>query len=618
MIARAAPGKEYNFKSIEGWNVNYRTLYSKVLRRYGDLVGFWRRDFQYYGGLLQIKKKMIAKKEKMYNGHVYFMWSKTKRHEYRWSPLELPSKDRVNVPIQPGLFKGTYSAHGIEILSLDYNDDLTEVTVTKITGDPNVPATKVSVYANLTSPLVLTIEQQESLDTLGAVPEHHVTEQSGPAVRQPFRIPEHFSDRDISDIPKFCIFRCRAKGQIAGHGFKNPSFSDAHFVVFDEWKFGMVWLDLMAFKYNFKSIEGWNVNYCILYNKVLRRYGDLVGFWRRDFQYYGGLLQIKFDKGCIKGLEVLPPAGSSVDRPLRKTEIFTISLTSSETVQIVSVHNFPEEEDGEEKDVQRPCLLHVEENERNKRILEYKVTDKKYILQKEDLNNHPVLKRWLDEDFLERGVDYLSSRHEYRWSPLELSSNSVSNVPIQPGLFKGSCFDRGIEIQRLFYTDDLRMLLDLNNHPVLKRWLDEDFLERGVDYLSSRHEYRWSPLELSSNSVSNVPIQPGLFKGACCLSGIEILSLYYTEDLRMLMVTNITGVQHTPARKFIIHGILGRPRVLTVEQQESEESEDILSAAHRHNENEHPDRPAAQQPFRIPKDCFHQDIPDIPKFCTFR
>lgn len=47
--------------------------------------------------------------------------------------MELPSKDRVNVPIQPGLFKGTYSAHGIEILSLDYNDDLTEVTVTKIT-----------------------------------------------------------------------------------------------------------------------------------------------------------------------------------------------------------------------------------------------------------------------------------------------------------------------------------------------------------------------------------------------------------------------------------------------------------------------------------------------------
>nr|XP_034317271.1 F-box only protein 31-like [Crassostrea gigas] len=300
-----------------------------------------------------------------------------------------------------------------------------------------------------------------------------------------------------------------------------------------------VWQRKCKQEYNFKSIEGWNVNYCILYNKVLRRYGDLVGFWRRDFQYYGGLLQIKFDKGCIKGLEVLPPAGSSVDRPLRKTEIFTISMTSSETVQIVSVHNFPKEEDEEEKDVQRPCLLHVEENERNKRILEYKVTDKKYILQKEDLNNHPLLKRWLDEDFLERGVDYLSSRHEYRWSPLELSSNSVSNVPIQPGLFKGSCFDRGIEIQRLFYTDDLRMLL----------------------------------------------------------------------------VTNITGVPYTPVRKFLINGILSCPLVLTVEQQESE---DTLSVARRHYETKQPDRPAVQQPLRIPKDFSHQDILDIPKFCTFR
>lgn len=44
--------------------------------------------------------------------------------------------------------------------------------------------------------------------------------------------------------------------------------------------------------------------------------------------------------------------------------MFTISMTSSETVQIVSVHNFPEEEDSEEgKDVQRPCLLHVEQDE---------------------------------------------------------------------------------------------------------------------------------------------------------------------------------------------------------------------------------------------------------------
>lgn len=54
--------------------------------------------------------------------------------------------------------------------------------------------------------------------------------------------------------------------------------------------------------------------------------------------------------------------------------MFTISMTSSETVQIVSVHSFPEEneEEGggrdEEKEEegggeQRPCLLRVEQDE---------------------------------------------------------------------------------------------------------------------------------------------------------------------------------------------------------------------------------------------------------------
>uniref|UniRef100_K1QA04 F-box only protein 31-B n=1 Tax=Magallana gigas TaxID=29159 RepID=K1QA04_MAGGI len=144
----------------------------QVLRRYGDLVGLWRRDFKYFGGLLQIKKgrvleykvtdkNYILQKENLTDLPVFRRWISdefeddpnanmyfpcyrrrgvdylSSRHEYRWSPLELPSKDRVNVPIQPGLFKGTYSAHGIEILSLDYNDDLTEVTVTKITVRDN-------------------------------------------------------------------------------------------------------------------------------------------------------------------------------------------------------------------------------------------------------------------------------------------------------------------------------------------------------------------------------------------------------------------------------------------------------------------------------------------------
>ena len=38
-----------------------------------------------------------------------------------------------NVPIQSGLFKGTYSAHGYELISLEYEDGATKMKAIKIT-----------------------------------------------------------------------------------------------------------------------------------------------------------------------------------------------------------------------------------------------------------------------------------------------------------------------------------------------------------------------------------------------------------------------------------------------------------------------------------------------------
>lgn len=80
----------------------------------------------------------------------------------------------------------------------------THVILWLLQGDPNVPASEVSLIGDLTSPLVLTLEQQENLT---ALPEYHAMEKSGPTVRQPFRIPEDFSDRDNRYIPEFCTFR---------------------------------------------------------------------------------------------------------------------------------------------------------------------------------------------------------------------------------------------------------------------------------------------------------------------------------------------------------------------------------------------------------------------------
>lgn len=104
------------------------------------------------------------------------------------------------------IFKNLYGP--VEILWLHYQY-IQEIIcmLWLLQGDPNVPASEISLFGDLTSPLVLTAEQQESLDSLTAVPEHHAMEQSGSTVRQPFRIPEHFSDRDNRYIPEFCTFR---------------------------------------------------------------------------------------------------------------------------------------------------------------------------------------------------------------------------------------------------------------------------------------------------------------------------------------------------------------------------------------------------------------------------
>lgn len=104
------------------------------------------------------------------------------------------------------IFKNLYGP--VEILWLHYQY-IQEIIcmLWLLQGDPNVPASEISLFGDLTSPLVLTAEQQENLDSLTAVPEHHAMEQSGSTIRQPFRIPEHFSDRDNRYIPEFCTFR---------------------------------------------------------------------------------------------------------------------------------------------------------------------------------------------------------------------------------------------------------------------------------------------------------------------------------------------------------------------------------------------------------------------------
>eukprot|EP00069_Balaena_mysticetus_P010249 bmy_06754T0 len=178
--------------------------------------------------------------------------------------------------IRPGLFKGTYGSHGLEI------------------GDPNIPAGQQTVEIDLRhrihlpdieslrdfnelSRIVLEVREQvrqeqqqeggpEDAEGLGRQspqpcaepPAEHAKgpgdggaeaaaeppAQSGQG--QPFVLPVGVSSRN-EDYPRTCRMCFYGTGLIAGHGFTSPERTPGVFVLFDEDRFGFIWLELKSF-----------------------------------------------------------------------------------------------------------------------------------------------------------------------------------------------------------------------------------------------------------------------------------------------------------------------------------------------------------------------------------
>ncbi|XP_073911611.1 F-box only protein 31 isoform X3 [Castor canadensis] len=191
--------------------------------------------------------------------------------------------------IKPGLFKGTYGSHGLEIVMLSFHG--WRARGTKITGDPNIPAGQQTVEIDLRhriqlpdvenlrnfnelSRLVLEVreqvrqEQQEASEgpalpqeqPSAQVPSGAAAEDSGepgsgvaaveqPAQSgqgQPFVLPVGVSSRS-EDYPRTCRTCFYGTGLIAGHGFTSPERTPGVFVLFDEDRFGFLWLELKSF-----------------------------------------------------------------------------------------------------------------------------------------------------------------------------------------------------------------------------------------------------------------------------------------------------------------------------------------------------------------------------------
>nr|XP_026257616.1 F-box only protein 31 isoform X3 [Urocitellus parryii] len=192
--------------------------------------------------------------------------------------------------IKPGLFKGTYGSHGLEIVMLSFHGRCARGT--KITGDPNIPAGQQTVEIDLRhriqlpdvenlrnfnelSRLVLEVreqvrqeQQQQQQDGEGPAPPQEPLSARGPPGApaeeggdprggaaaaeqpaqsgQPFVLPVGVSSRN-EDYPRTCRMCFYGTGLIAGHGFTSPERTPGVFVLFDEDRFGFVWLELKSF-----------------------------------------------------------------------------------------------------------------------------------------------------------------------------------------------------------------------------------------------------------------------------------------------------------------------------------------------------------------------------------
>ena len=124
-----------------------------------------------------------------------------------YTHLVWPRKVANRVPISPGLFQGTYSAHGLELIMLSYEDDEKKVRAVKISGDPNVPAGQVTFRADLPYCIYLDQDQQTCLEGIAAIePVMSDINWNEMPPSQPFvQLPEFITD--YKDIPDSCQFR---------------------------------------------------------------------------------------------------------------------------------------------------------------------------------------------------------------------------------------------------------------------------------------------------------------------------------------------------------------------------------------------------------------------------
>ncbi|EDV23834.1 uncharacterized protein TRIADDRAFT_57437 [Trichoplax adhaerens] len=147
----------------------------------------------------------------------YLSWS----HGFTFTRLPPINHSNVDTNIsknhlRSGYYAGTYGVHGLEIIRILYKEQT--LNGTKITGDPNVPAGKITFKAFLSNPILI------------ANPE------DGPFLLTDDLLPS------INGIPRHALAIYHGSGQIAFEGYRLPRFINGKFIVFNQDTCGFIWL----------------------------------------------------------------------------------------------------------------------------------------------------------------------------------------------------------------------------------------------------------------------------------------------------------------------------------------------------------------------------------------
>ena len=172
---------------------------------------------------------------------------------YLFQPLKRSSFVPPICPIAPGVFKGTYSVHGIEIINLTYEDDSKTVTGRKVSGDPNIPCDQITFQGYLDKPMVLKHEEQISFDLIREYMTENAAALNGKSAK-PSSFPRRFNipyncrvDATLKrDVFRNEIGRFQSQCQIAFTDYTNPTFIKGNLIIFSENIFGVMFIDLQS------------------------------------------------------------------------------------------------------------------------------------------------------------------------------------------------------------------------------------------------------------------------------------------------------------------------------------------------------------------------------------